>query len=128
MVLADFVTRWIQDASIVSGESCSRAVIARLAHALPQYSTINLNQSQILRWAHGKSRLTTIDFQKAFDRMNHDFLEKRLKETKMPGNIINGIMLLATKQYGQVVSAEREAGNGRDKIQDGRWRHFVQFV
>ncbi|GMG36860.1 unnamed protein product [Ambrosiozyma monospora] len=55
MVLADFVTRWIQDASIVSGESCSRAVIARLAHALPQYPNINLNQNQILKWAQGKS-------------------------------------------------------------------------
>ncbi|GMG32507.1 unnamed protein product [Ambrosiozyma monospora] len=55
MVLADFITRWIQDASIVSGESCSRAVIARLAHVLPQYPTINLNQNQILKWAQGKS-------------------------------------------------------------------------
>ncbi|GMG26891.1 unnamed protein product [Ambrosiozyma monospora] len=66
---------------------------------------------------HAQSTILQLDFQKVFDRVNHDFLEKRLKEIKMPGNIINGIMLLVTKQYGQV-SINQFIGSSFD-IQQG---------
>ncbi|GMG29753.1 unnamed protein product [Ambrosiozyma monospora] len=42
------------------------------------------------------------DFQKAFDRVSHQFLKEQLKAISIPDKVINAIMLIVTQQQGQV--------------------------
>ncbi|GMG19859.1 unnamed protein product [Ambrosiozyma monospora] len=43
-----------------------------------------------------------LDFQKAFDRVSHQFLKQQLKSISIRDKIINAIMLIVTQQQGQI--------------------------
>ncbi|GMG47899.1 unnamed protein product [Ambrosiozyma monospora] len=48
------------------------------------------------------SFILQLDFQKAFDRVSHQFLKQQLKLIAIPDKIINAIMLIVTQQQGQI--------------------------
>ncbi|GMG28208.1 unnamed protein product [Ambrosiozyma monospora] len=48
------------------------------------------------------SFILQLDFQKAFDRVSHQFLKQQLKSILIPDKIINTIMLIFTQQRGQI--------------------------
>ncbi|GME79287.1 unnamed protein product [Ambrosiozyma monospora] len=48
------------------------------------------------------SFILQLDFQKAFDRVSHQFLKQQLQSISIPEKVINAIMLIVTQQQGQV--------------------------
>ncbi|GME70917.1 unnamed protein product [Ambrosiozyma monospora] len=45
------------------------------------------------------SSILQLDFQKAFDRVSHQFLKQQLQSISIPDKVINAIMLIVTQQF-----------------------------